>query len=92
MKLNFPLFPGNYRVEEVDKVSARLYKEYGPVVKLSGLIGRPDMVFLFDADEIEKVFRSEELMPMRPSMPSLNYYKHVLRPDVFGDTGGVIAV
>jgi cytochrome P450 family 49 subfamily A len=83
---------GDYRIEEVDKVSARLYRQFGPIVRLSGLLGRPDMVFLFDADEIERVFRSEELMPMRPSMPSLNYYKHVLHPDVFGDTGGLIAV
>lgn len=50
------------------------------------------MVFLYDADEIEKVFRNEELMPHRPSMPSLNYYKHVLRKDFFGELAGVIAV
>lgn len=70
----------------------KLYKQYGPLVKLSGLLGRPDMVFLYDADEIEKVFRNEELMPHRPSMPSLNYYKHVLRKDFFGESAGVIAV
>lgn len=83
---------GTYKIEEVDKTSAQLFEQFGPIVRLSNILGRPDMVFLFDADEIERVFRAEELMPLRPSMPSLNYYKHVLRKDYFGDTGGVIAV
>ncbi|XP_050307916.1 probable cytochrome P450 49a1 isoform X2 [Anthonomus grandis grandis] len=59
---------------------------------MEGLLGRPDMLFLFDPDEIENIFRREDAMPLRPSMPSLNYYKHVLRKDFFGDIGGVIAV
>lgn len=83
---------GDYKVTEIDKLSLRLWKEYGDIVKIEKLLGRPDMVFLYDADEIEKVFRNEELMPHRPSMPSLNYYKHVLRKDFFGELAGVIAV
>jgi cytochrome P450 family 49 subfamily A len=85
-------YAGNFSIEEVDHVSRDLYRQYGRVVKLAGLMGRPDMLFLYDADEIERVFRNEELMPHRPSMPSLNYYKHVHRKDFFGDNAGVIAV
>ncbi|KDR23725.1 probable cytochrome P450 301a1, mitochondrial isoform X2 [Zootermopsis nevadensis] len=85
-------FVGNFSIEEIDRVSRDLYRQYGRVVKLAGLMGRPDMLFLYDADEIERVFRNEDLMPHRPSMPSLNYYKHVHRKDFFGDNGGVIAV
>ncbi|XP_069679419.1 probable cytochrome P450 301a1, mitochondrial [Periplaneta americana] len=88
----FVPFIGNYSIEEIDRVSRNLYHQYGRVVKLAGLLGRPDMLFLYDADEIERVFRNEELMPHRPSMPSLNYYKHVHRKDFFGDNAGVIAV
>ncbi|KAI5738726.1 hypothetical protein M8J77_010467 [Diaphorina citri] len=83
---------GMYKIEEIDKMSVCLRAQYGDIVRIGGLLGRPDMVFLYDADEIEKVFRNEELMPYRPSMPSLNYYKHVLRKDFFGDVAGVIAV
>lgn len=50
------------------------------------------MVFLYDPNEIERVFRLEDGMPHRPSMPSLNYYKHVLRKEFFGELPGVIAV
>lgn len=83
---------GNFQIEHVDKVSKKLYQKYGPIVKMEGLLGRPDMVFLFDADDIEQVYRQEDVLPMRPSMPSLNYYKHVYRKDFFGDCAGVIAV
>lgn len=70
----------------------RLYKKYGPIVKVGNLLGRPDMVFLFDPDDIEQVFRQEDSLPYRPSMPSLDYYKHVHRRDFFADAPGVIAV
>lgn len=88
----FQIFAGDFKIHEVDKVSRRLHEEYGDIVKVEGLLNRPDMVFVYDADEIERIFRQEEKMPHRPSMPSLNYYKHQLRKDFFQDNAGVIAV
>ncbi|XP_034937560.1 probable cytochrome P450 49a1 [Chelonus insularis] len=85
-------YVGDFNIQSIDKVSQRLYEKYGDIVKIEGLIGRPDMVFLYDADEIQRIFRQEETMPHRPSMPSLNYYKHILRKDFFKDNGGLIAV
>ncbi|EFA02807.1 cytochrome P450 301B1 [Tribolium castaneum] len=85
-------FIGDFQIEHIDKVSKKLYEKYGKIVKMQGLLGRPDMLFLFDPDEIEKVFRQEDTLPYRPSMPSLNYYKHVHRKEFFGDNCGVIAV
>lgn len=73
-------------------MSKKLHAQYGDIVKIEGLLGRPDMVFVYDASEIERIFRREEKMPHRPSMPSLDYYKHVLRKDFFEDNPGVIAV
>ncbi|XP_032522980.2 probable cytochrome P450 49a1 isoform X1 [Danaus plexippus] len=86
---------GGYSVEHVDKVCLSLRQQYGDCVKMEGLLGRPDMLFVFDAGEVERVFRGEDSAPHRPSMPSLNYYKHTLRKDFFGaekDCAGVIAV
>ena len=85
-------FVGDFKIQEVDKVSRRLHEEYGDIVKVEGLLNRPDMVFVYDADEIERIFRQEERMPHRPKMPSLDYYKHTLRKDVFSGNPGVIAV
>nr|XP_031846911.1 probable cytochrome P450 301a1, mitochondrial [Nomia melanderi] len=85
-------FIGDFKIQSIDQVSKRLHEEYGDIVKMGGLLGRPDMVFIYDANEIERIFRQEERMPYRPSMPSLNYYKHVLRKDFFRGNAGVIAV
>lgn len=76
----------------MDKVSKRLHERYGDIVKIENLLGRPDMVFVYDANEIERIFRQEDKMPHRPSMPSLNYYKHVLRKQYFEEDAGIIAV
>ncbi|XP_020300797.1 probable cytochrome P450 49a1 [Pseudomyrmex gracilis] len=83
---------GDFDIQAIDKLSKRLHARYGDIVKIEGLLGRPDMVFVYDADEIERIFRQEERMPHRPSMPSLDYYKHVLRREFFRDNPGVIAV
>lgn len=48
---------GQYDISDVAKLSSLFYQEYGKIVKLSGLVGRPDLLFVYDADEIEKVYR-----------------------------------
>lgn len=62
---------GQYQVSDLARVSGLLYKEYGDIVKLSNLVGRPDLVFVFDADETEKVYRQEGPTPFRPAMPCI---------------------
>lgn len=69
-----------------------LYKDYGKIVKVSGLIGHPDLLFVFDGNAIQNVFRQEEVMPHRPSMPSLHYYKQQLHKEFFEGNEGVIGV
>lgn len=36
-------------------MSYQLYKYFGRIVRVSGLIGRPDLLFIYDLDETEKV-------------------------------------
>ncbi|KAJ8897477.1 hypothetical protein PR048_002824 [Dryococelus australis] len=83
---------GQYSTERLDEAMRALHRDYGDVVRLSGLVGHPDLLFVFDGDEIERVFRREDALPHRPSMPTLHYYKQVLRRDFFGDTPGLIGV
>lgn len=66
----FPIL-GQYSISEVAKISFLLNESFGEIVKLGGLIGRPDMLFVFNADEIEKCYRNEDPIPFRPSMPRL---------------------
>lgn len=83
---------GQYQISDVAKISQIFYDEYGKIVRLSGLIGRPDLLFVYDADEIEKVYRQEGPTPFRPSMPCLVHYKSVVRKDFFGELPGVVGV
>lgn len=73
-------------------LSRTLYEKYGTLVKMAGLMGRPDLVFVYDADEAEKVFRQEGDTPYRPSMPCLVKYKSEVRKEFFGQLPGVIGV
>uniref|UniRef100_A0A1A9X3H5 Cytochrome P450 n=1 Tax=Glossina brevipalpis TaxID=37001 RepID=A0A1A9X3H5_9MUSC len=83
---------GHYKINELDKVMKELHVNYGKIAKIGGLIGHPDLLFVFDGDEIRNIFKKEEKMPHRPSMPCLRHYKGQLRKDFFGDVAGLIGV
>ncbi|XP_015437147.1 PREDICTED: probable cytochrome P450 301a1, mitochondrial [Dufourea novaeangliae] len=88
------LFPviGQYQISDMARVSQIFHDQYGRIVRLSGLIGRPDLLFVYDADEIEKIYRQEGPTPFRPSMPCLVRYKSIVRKDFFGSLPGVVGV
>ncbi|KAK9872103.1 hypothetical protein WA026_016148 [Henosepilachna vigintioctopunctata] len=83
---------GQYDISDVAKLSQLFYEQYGKIMKLSGLVGRPDLLFVYDPDEIEKIYRNEGPTPFRPSMPCLVKYKSEVRKEFFGDVGGVVGV
>ncbi|XP_045479873.1 probable cytochrome P450 301a1, mitochondrial [Harmonia axyridis] len=83
---------GQYDISDVGKLSKRFHEQYGKIVKLSGLVGRPDLLFVYDADEIQKVYSNEGPTPFRPSMPCLVKYKSEVRKEFFGDLAGVVGV
>lgn len=83
---------GQFDVGDVAQISKMLYQDYGEICKLSKLVGRPDLLFVYDCDEIEKVYRNEGPTPFRPSMPCLVDYKSKVRRDFFGDLPGVVGV
>ncbi|XP_055380217.1 probable cytochrome P450 49a1 [Condylostylus longicornis] len=83
---------GQYKISDLDKIMKELFNVYGRIVKVEGLIGHADLLFVFDGDEIRNIFKQEETLPHRPSMPSLKHYKGQLRKDFFGNTGGLIGV
>jgi len=83
---------GPYQISDLANVSYILYKQYGKIAKLGNLVGRPDLLFVYDANEIEKVYRQEGDTPYRPSMPCLVKYKSQVRGQFFGKLPGVVGV
>jgi cytochrome P450 len=87
----FPII-GEYSISEIAKISFQLHQDFGEICKVTNVLGREDMVFVFNADEIEKCYRSQDPIPYRPSMPTLIKYKSEIRENFFGDVGGLISV
>lgn len=83
---------GQFDISEFAKVTKMFLDKYGRIVRLGGLIGRPDLLFVYDADEIERMYRREGPTPFRPAMPCLVKYKSEVRKDFFGDLPGVVGV
>lgn len=46
---------GQFQISDIARVSYILHEQWGRIVRLGGLLGRPDLLFVYDADEIEKV-------------------------------------
>ena len=65
--MTFPSYAqsGQYRIQDLDKVMYSLNKQYGKIAKVGGLIGHPDLLFVFDGDEIRNIFKKEETLPHR---------------------------
>ena len=64
--------------------------EYGNIVMLPPLFGRPQIVFAFNVEDNEKVFRFEGQFPIRRSLDTLAYYRKNLRPEIYGEYGSLL--
>ncbi|XP_057319460.1 cytochrome P450 CYP12A2-like isoform X2 [Microplitis mediator] len=52
-----------------------LNKQYGNIVKLSGVFGRRPSVFLYDPEQCEKMYRLEGVWPMRIAIETMCKYR-----------------
>lgn len=68
-----------------------LRDNYGEIVKIPGLLGRGDTLITFNPKMFEKVFRTEGPYPNRRGIETFTYYRKKVRPEVFGETGGLIS-
>lgn len=92
--LSFDFLPGGklYKVPFVD-LQTYLYEKNGPIVRVPGIFGKNDTIWLFDPIDFEKVFRTEGQWPFRLELDSLSYCSVKTRPDIYGDiTGGLAFV
>lgn len=75
---------------ELPELYEYVHKKFGTIAKLGRLIVRHDFVMLFDPEEIEKVYRNEGPWPQRDPFEILQYYRTVLRKDIFENVGGLL--
>jgi hypothetical protein len=66
-------------------------KEFGDIIKLSGLFGRPEMLLNFDVESSGKIYRFEGQHPFRRSLETLEHYRKKVRPDIYGEFGSILS-
>lgn len=65
-------------------------EEYGKLAKFPGLFGQPDMIFTFEPNDVEKIFRNEGKYPARRGLDSLEYFRGTYRKDWFEKGAGLV--
>lgn len=68
-----------------------LRTDYGEIVRIPGFLGRGDTLITFNPKMFEKVFRTEGPYPNRRGLETFTYYRKKVRPEIFGETGGLIS-
>lgn len=68
-----------------------LRDEYGDICLIKGIMGKPNVVFTYNPVDIEKVYRTEGIWPIRVGLETFTYYRKKVRPDVFKNVGGLVS-
>lgn len=68
-----------------------LRRDYGEILRIPGFFGRGDTLITFNPKMFEKVFRTEGPYPNRRGLETFTYYRKKVRPEIFGETGGLIS-
>ncbi|CAB3372378.1 Hypothetical predicted protein [Cloeon dipterum] len=88
----YMFLPGlrKYDFSDLTETHREIRKDYGDIVRFSGLEPRRDMVMIYNADDVETVFRNEGIWPERPSLRCLKYFREVVKKDFFKGVGGIL--
>lgn len=87
----FKLFRSGGLMDGLDffTVTSKLHERYGNICKLPGFLGRKDTVFVYDPDDIEKIFRNEGQYPIREGLDAVVHHRKVYRKDLYKNTIGL---
>nr|XP_053635943.1 probable cytochrome P450 49a1 [Cherax quadricarinatus]XP_053636019.1 probable cytochrome P450 49a1 [Cherax quadricarinatus]XP_053636070.1 probable cytochrome P450 49a1 [Cherax quadricarinatus] len=77
---------GGYPLERFLDSAMKLHEKYGPIVRISKLAGKLDMVMVFQPEDTKKIFQAEGQYPVRPGLDILQHYR-ATRPHWFSSPG-----
>ncbi|XP_046394231.1 probable cytochrome P450 49a1 [Ischnura elegans] len=86
----FVPFIGELGGMQIDDIHKYMYKTYGPIVKLSKIPGRSDLVFCYRPEDVETVFRNEGPWPHRETLQGIDHFRSVLRKDFYEGGGSIL--
>ena len=70
-------------------LNTRINKKYGNIFLMPGMFGKEDIALIFDPVDFETLLRTEGIWPNRRSLETLEYYRLKVRPDIYGEVGGL---
>lgn len=83
-------FLGKYQKLNIIQLSKVLQQEFGDLTKFPGIFGQKNMIFTFDPNDIETVFRTEGKHPTRTGLDTLEYFRGVHRKEWFAKGTGLV--
>ncbi|XP_046394776.1 probable cytochrome P450 49a1 [Ischnura elegans] len=81
---------GEYAGLELDDFHRLIYRQYGPLVRLTGVPGRRDTVFAYRPEDMEVTYRNEGPWPIREGLQALDHYRTVHRKNFYEGGGSVV--
>ena len=67
-----------------------MQEDYGQIAKFTGFLGKRDIIFLFDPNDFELVFRTEGKYPVRRGLETLEYFRETYKKDWFKKGAGLV--
>nr|ARO50443.1 cytochrome P450 [Chironomus tentans] len=80
---------GKYYKKSMREIQQLFYEEYGSIMTIPPMLGRPQFVITYNPEDFETVFRVEGNWPVRFGIESLSYYRTTKRPEIYGDLGSL---
>lgn len=65
--------------------------EFGDIIVIPAMFGKPQFTTIFNITDIEKLFRFEGQFPYRRSLETLTHYRKNIRPDIYHESGDLIS-
>lgn len=76
---------------QMSAVHRHFHDQFGPLLKLPGMMGKPDILITLDPQQYDKVFRTEGAWPYRRGIETFDHYRTKVRPEVFKGFGGLVS-
>ncbi|CRK87076.1 CLUMA_CG000842, isoform A [Clunio marinus] len=76
---------GKYYKKSFTEMHRLMRIEYGDIVKFPSVLGRPEMLMIFNVEDSEMLFRFEGQYPFRRILETLEHYRKTIRPEIYSE-------
>ncbi|XP_053945324.1 cytochrome P450 CYP12A2-like [Anastrepha ludens] len=82
---------GRFHNKSLVELNTLWRKNYGDIFLIPGIFGKRDVLFTFQPNDYQTVFRTEGPQPIRMGLDIVQYHRQVHRPEIFKHAAGLVA-